>query len=181
MSLTDEAMKSLFGKPFDRNGNTANKGKPAGKLLAKLMSHPYFFKKPPKSTGRETFGKDLLKNILKGRIASTVPEDLIATLTHLTARSIRDAYERFILPEYAIDEVVLSGGGTKNRYLVDLLRELFKPVKVNLSDEYGIPPEAKEAMSFAVLANETLSGNPSNLTRVTGAKRRVILGKITLP
>jgi anhydro-N-acetylmuramic acid kinase len=176
--LIDEAMKTLFKKPFDRDGKTAKKGTPDKKLLRKLLSNPYFKKKPPKSTGRETFGRELLNKILKSRLAS---EDLIATLTHFTALSIKDAYDRFVFPGCKIDEIVLSGGGTKNKYLVGIIRELFSPVKVSLIDDYGIPAQAKEALSFAVLANETLSGKPSNLPMVTGASKKVILGKLTLP
>lgn len=177
--LIDEAMQCLFGKPIDRGGRVAQKGAPDPDLLETLLSHPYFLKKPPKSTGRETFGKEMIEMACKSR--RITPEDLIATFTHLTARSIKEAYERFIIPRHNIREVILSGGGARNGYLLSLLRDLLSPLRIKLIDDYGIPAEAKEALSFAVLANETLSGRPANLPRVTGAQKRVILGSIYMP
>lgn len=178
--LIDEAMMALFGKPFDRGGRTAARGRPHAGLLKRLLGHRYFRTRPPKSTGRELFGSGMLQKILKRR-QRTRPEDLVATLTHLTALSIKDAYERFVFPEHEIREVILSGGGARNSYLVALIREALAPLEVRHVDEFGVPAEAKEAMSFAVLANETLRGRPSSLPRVTGASRAAVLGKITLP
>lgn len=177
--LIDEAMRCLFGKPMDRGGKVARKGVPDAELLETVMNHPYFQKRPPKSTGRETFGRELIEMILKRR--RTQPEDLVATLTHLTARSIRDAYDRFIFPEHRVSEIILSGGGTKNDSLVSLIKEEFAPLKVTAIEDYGIPSEAKEALSFAILANETLSGRPSNLPAVTGAEKKVLLGSVLFP
>ncbi len=177
--LIDEAMNLLFKKPFDKNGLIAKSGRVDTAILKELLSHPYFSKKPPKSTGREVFGRDLLHGISQKKRLR--PEDLIATLTHLTAHSIKLSYERYILRQYNIHEIIIAGGGSRNPYLVSILKEVFKPIEIKPSEAYGIPSQAKEAMSFAILANETLSGNPSNLPRVTGATGRVILGKITLP
>lgn len=179
-SLIDEAMRALFGKPMDRGGKVARKGKPDARLLSRLLGLPYFRKRPPKSTGRETFGSEMLKAIL-ARSRKMRPEDVAATLTHFTARSIKDAYARFVFPKHDVKEVILSGGGARNTFLVGLLREELSPARVKLIDEFGIPAEAKEAMSFAILANETLRGRPSSLPRVTGASRAAVLGKITLP
>jgi anhydro-N-acetylmuramic acid kinase len=179
-SLIDDAMKLLFGKPLDRGGKVAKRGTPDTRLLEKLLGNPYFSKKPPKSTGRETFGAEFLRGVLKQN-KKIRPEDLVATLTHLTARSIRDAYDRFVLPKHHIKEVILSGGGAKNTFLLALLRKQLLPLEVTLVDDFGIPSPAKEAMSFAILANETLRGRPSNLPRVTGASRAAVLGKRTLP
>ncbi|MEJ2323357.1 MAG: anhydro-N-acetylmuramic acid kinase [Nitrospirota bacterium] len=180
MCLVDEAMKALFGKPLDRGGRTARKGKADAGLLGRLRRHRYFRQRPPKSTGRELFGGGMLQKIFK-HYPQVRPEDLVATLTRLTALSIKDAYERFVFPEHKIGEVILSGGGARNDYLVSLLREELSPLKVTLIDELGIPAEAKEALSFAVLANETLRGRPSSLPRVTSASRAAVLGKITYP
>jgi anhydro-N-acetylmuramic acid kinase len=177
--LIDEAMHCLFGKPMDRGGKVARKGSPDAGLLETVLNHPYFQNRPPKSTGRETFGRELVEMILKRR--RTRPEDLVATLTHLTARSIRDAYDKFVFPRHRLSEIILSGGGTKNNRLVSLIREEFAPVRVTLIEDYGIPSGAKEALSFAVLANETLSGRPSNLPAVTGAEKKVLLGSILFP
>jgi anhydro-N-acetylmuramic acid kinase len=178
--LIDEAMKALFGKPFDRGGRIAKKGKPDERLLARLLAHPYFSKRPPKSTGREAFGPAFLKQTF-ARAKTLRSEDIVATLTHLTSRSIADAYGRFILKKHDIREVILSGGGAKNGHLVELLKAELSPIKITLTDELGIPSGAKEAMGFAILANETLRGRPSSLPRVTRASRASVLGRITPP
>jgi anhydro-N-acetylmuramic acid kinase len=179
--LMNDAAKALFGKPFDRGGKIAKKGQPDLKLLERLLGHPYFLKKPPKSTGRETFGSSMLRAIIKNQDRKARPEDIIATLAHLTARSISNAYKKHILRKHKIREVIISGGGARNTFLVEILREEFSPLKITLIDEYGIPAEAKEAMSFAILARETLRGRPSSLPRATGASRAAVLGKITPP
>ncbi len=179
-SLIDEAMRLLFGKPFDRGGRVARGGRADEGLLARLLCHPYFAKKPPKSTGRETFGREMVRAVIDGNRKARA-EDIVATLTRLTARSIADAYQRFILKTTFVEEVILSGGGAKNGYLVELLGQELAPLEIRLTDELGIPAEAKEAMSFAVLANETLSGRPGSLPRATGASRAAVLGKISLP
>jgi anhydro-N-acetylmuramic acid kinase len=177
--MMDAAARAVFGKPFDRGGKIARKGKPDDALLDDLMGLPYFSKKPPKSTGTDVFPLGLINRMLKGK--RIMPEDLLATLAHFTARSIRDAYERFVYPRHRVSEVIVSGGGTRNVYLMELLRDGLGPLPVKAVEEYGIPAGAKEAMSFAALANETLSGNPSNVPSATGALRGVVLGKITPP
>ena len=106
-------------------------------------------------------------------------EDLLCTLTHLTAMSIYDAYARFILPSHVVYMVILAGGGARNGFLVELLKGLFGKIPVVLIDEFGMPAEAREALCFAVLANETLAGNPSNIPAATGAVYPAILGKIS--
>lgn len=176
--LINDAMNLFFKKPYDKNGTIAKTGKVEEGILKNLRSHPYLLKKPPKSTGRELFGRDFLQGFISEKRIR--PEDLIATLTHFTAYSIKNAYDRFILGRHNIHEIIIAGGGSKNVYLVTLLKDLFKPIAINPSDVYGIPATAKEALSFALLANETLSGNPSNLPNVTGASGTAILGKITL-
>lgn len=178
-SLINGAMHLLFKKSYDKNGMIARSGEPDSSILKEFMAHSYFSKKPPKSTGRETFGLNLINTIASRKRIR--PEDLIATLTYFTALSIKNAYDRFILKKYKISEIILSGGGSRNSYLVSLLKELFNPILVTTSDSYGIPAMAKEALCFAILANETISGRPSNLPQVTGASGSAILGKITLP
>jgi anhydro-N-acetylmuramic acid kinase len=103
---------------------------------------------------------------------------MLATITAFTAHSIKDSYDRFVFPQTAIDDIILSGGGCRNDYLVELIRSLFKPTPVFTSDDFGVPSDAKEAIGFAILANETISGNPSNVPSATGARRPVVLGKI---
>jgi anhydro-N-acetylmuramic acid kinase len=119
----------------------------------------------------------------KGGVPKINYADVIATATSLTARSISDAVRRFVLPRGRFSEMVVSGGGAKNptlmAWLANELREL--GVRLRLSDEFGIPSEAKEAVAFAVLAFETWNRRPSNVPSATGAKRGVVLGKLSFP
>ena len=179
-SLLDEAVKILSSgkKSYDYGGKMASGGKIMPFLLRKMLSNPYFRQRPPKSTGRELFGRSLAEDIIR-RNGGAKGADILCTLTHLTARSIYDAYARFILPSNVVERVILAGGGARNGFLVELLKGLFGEVPVVLIDEFGIPAEAREALCFAVLANETLSGNPSNVPSATGAAYPAILGKIS--
>jgi len=178
-ALIDEAMRiwSRNTKTYDRNGSFARSGKCQGHLFKKLSSHPFLKKRPPKSTGREIFGEAMVRDIFSN-YRKTAPADIVSTLTHFTSESIYKA----IVP-YRPDEVIIAGGGTKNRFLVTLLQNKFQEssIPVNNISEYGIPSEAKEALSFAILGYLTLNGMPGNIPSATGAKRAVVLGKITLP
>jgi anhydro-N-acetylmuramic acid kinase len=176
---------------FDKNGRLAANGEIDMNLFRKLQSHPYFDRKPPKSTGREDFGMNLAKKIqIENR--SLKIENLIHTLARLTAWSVADAYLHF-LPQLP-DEVILCGGGADNPTLVKMLQEEFSritseqhgPTQIAIKriDDMGgggIPNKAKEAASFALLAAATLDGIPANLPSVTGATRPVILGIIATP
>ncbi|RJP70161.1 MAG: anhydro-N-acetylmuramic acid kinase [Candidatus Abyssobacteria bacterium SURF_17] len=177
--LIDEFVRAMTRgeKQFDDGGTLARSGKVEEEILRNLLEHPYFALPPPKTTGRELFGAELVRTLL----SATPPEhcaDMLATVTGLTAHSIQMAYERFVFPKTRIDEIILSGGGCRNDYLIELIRALFAPIEVRTSDDYGIPADAKEAVGFAILANETISGNPSNIPTATGARRPVVLGKI---
>lgn len=180
--LMDRIMTLASGgkKRFDRDGKEASKGKVNEALLKELLSDPYFAKSPPKSTGEELFG-----SAAAGRLYGMAPGggitlgDLMATVLMLTVESIALAYERFIFPLHDVREVILSGGGCRNTFLVDKLRQRLGGLKLTTTDDYGIPADAKEAVAFAVLANECISGNSGNLPGVTGAGRRVSLGKIS--
>ncbi len=173
---------------FDRNGRLASRGKVMEGLWRELQGHEYFTRKPPKSTGRELFGMQMAKGILK-KYARARLEDLAATLTRLTAWSIVDAYLHF-LPELP-DEVIVCGGGADNPVLMRMLgeelgmlkSEFTRPVapSVRRIDEFGIPNKAKEAASFALLAAATLDGVPANLPSVTGASRAVVMGVVARP
>ncbi len=188
-SLIDEAM-SLYTKgkrSYDRNGSFARSGRPVKRLLDKLLSHPYFRKIPPKSTGRETFGADMIKkgtDLFSGAVPEnkSVPSshahDIVATFTHLTAITIHNA-----LLKFKPDEIILTGGGVNNKFLVELIHGMFKSngVTINEISIYGIPPQAKEAVSFAILGYQTLNHRPGNIPSVTGARHHALLGKITLP
>ncbi len=162
---------------FDKDGEMAARGRVDTKLLAGLMGHRYFTRRPPKSTGREMFGVEYSTTLYKlAKEDQLEPRDILATVTAFTARSIADAYRRF-LPRQP-DEVILCGGGARNPTLVAMLREELPASRVMVMDELGINADAKEAISFALLARETIRGAAGNIPAATGARRRVVLGKI---
>lgn len=165
---------------YDRDGAIAASGRVDGALLAELMAHPYIRRGLPKCTGREEFGQFFAADLLRSaRDRGIADADTVATATAFTAHAIVDAYRRFISPRHRIDEVILGGGGIHNPVLMATLARLLAPVPVHTHDDHGIPSDAREALSWAILANETLHGHPANVPQVTGATRRVILGKIT--
>jgi anhydro-N-acetylmuramic acid kinase len=168
---------------YDRDGKLALAGRSDDELVASMLQDPFFRRPPPKSTGRERFGAAFVGNLIaQGRARGLGPEDIVATATALTVESIALAYKMFLSPAGPIDEIILSGGGALNPTLVAWLRRRFgSRSRVASSDQYGIPLAAKEAMCFAVLADETVEGRPNNLPSATGASRPVVLGKIVLP
>ncbi len=164
------------GQHFDKDGMTAAAGVPDPKLLAKLLRDKYFRAKPPKTAGREQYGADFVTKLLDTELSS---EDLVATATALTAESIALGVKNFILPEMRVDEVFVSGGGTHNPTLMKFLRKALDPIPVMDTTEVGLDVDAKEAIAFAVMAYETAHARPSNIPFATGAKRSVVLGKLT--
>jgi anhydro-N-acetylmuramic acid kinase len=168
-------------KRYDIDGEIAREGEADKVLLEKLLSDPYFRLKPPKSTGGELFGKRMAMELYSlARDGEITLFDLMATLLELTVESIAISYEHFIFPKWSVSEVICSGGGSRNPILMKRLKERVRNVKISSSDDYGIPVDAKEAIAFAVLANELISGNCTNLPTVTGARSYVPLGKIVL-
>jgi anhydro-N-acetylmuramic acid kinase len=169
---------------YDRNGCWAARGKISEKLLAEMMSHPFLKKRPPKTTGREEFGELFVQKILSSaRQMRLRAEDIVATTTAFTASSIVEAYSRFIFPKLNQAQlnklhVILGGGGAKNPTLRRMLEERVPQVTFLTHEDFGIANSAKEALAFAVLANETLAGRPGNVPSATGAKNAVVLGKI---
>jgi anhydro-N-acetylmuramic acid kinase len=166
-------------KSHDVGGRLADRGKVIEPLLARLLRLPFFRRKPPKSAGRRQFGDWFVKEFFLKRRAKR--EDLLRTATELTTRTIAQALERFVFPQVKIRRLIVSGGGAHNRLLMRRLCELLPHLAVCLSDQYGLPVDAKEAIAFAVLADRTMHGLPGNLPSVTGAERPAILGKIVLP
>ena len=161
---------------YDRDGRLAAAGSIDEELLAELTSHPFLRRKPPKSTGRETFGAAYSDRLYRrARRKGLSPRDLVATVTAFTVSGIAQACRR--LPG-RVDEVILCGGGARNRTLAAWLRQALTPAKVMLTDDFGIDADAKEAVSFAVLAFRTIRGLPGNVPSATGARRPVVLGKI---
>ncbi len=167
----------------DIDGRLAASGHVDPVLLARLQRHPYFASAPPRSTGREQFGEDWLRSILAETNlhfdnGQTV-RNLMATFAALTVWGIVDTYRRFIEPDLPVARVMVSGGGSRNPILMAGLAAAFAPVPVQPSDNFGLPVDAKEAIAFAILASDRVDGRPTNLPSVTGAERRVLLGKIT--
>jgi anhydro-N-acetylmuramic acid kinase len=178
--VVDSLMHEFYGKPFDQSGKTAASGVVSLDLFDRMVRHPYLRARPPKSTGREEFGDVFVHNLLRsGRRYDR--EDIVATASQFTAFAVYDGYRRFVAKRMRVDEVIVSGGGVRNRFFIDELRRYFSGARVRLVDEFGISSDAKEAVCFAILAHETIAGHPGNLPGVTGAQKRVVLGKICRP
>lgn len=166
-------------RTYDRDAKSAREGKLLPELLNSLLTDPYFRVRPPKSAGREQYGREYVARLLDwGRAHRAKPEDLIRTATVFTALSIVDAWNRFVTPKVHITKLIVSGGGAHNPLLMTQLAALLKGVNVLTSGQVGIPEDAKEAFAFAILAYETFHRRPSNLPSATGAKRPAILGKV---
>jgi anhydro-N-acetylmuramic acid kinase len=184
---------------YDRDGTLAAAGTVDVALLDELMRDPYLAAPPPKTTGRERYGIAFARRLLEEDRASRIAHrasgegerssagtpdlgqrgrDLIATATALTARSIAEAYRRWLPP---LDEVLVGGGGSRNPTLMGMLREELAPVPVVPVEDYGVDARAKEAMAFALLAHDALEGLPTNVPSATGARRAVTLGKLVPP
>ncbi len=161
----------------DHDGTMARKGQIDATLLAEALSHPYFLHHPPKTTGRELFGDTFASTLIADGIGrGLTPEDIIATLTAITVESIAGAYRAFGPTQ--IDEVLVSGGGSRNSFLMESLQVALPETKVMPSGMSGLAAEAKEAVMFALLGHEALHGRPANLPHCTGATQTVVLGKI---
>jgi anhydro-N-acetylmuramic acid kinase len=179
--VMDGVMQALFRRRFDRDGKVAAAGQVNEQVIGRLMRAAFFRQRPPRTAGREEFGREYVARFLR-LCRSPIAADVVATATALTARSIRDAVQRFVLPrQKSYRELIVSGGGAKNPALMGTLREELAPLGIVLrfSDEFGVPAEAKEAVAFAVLAYETWHGRPSNVPSATGARRAAVLGKIS--
>jgi anhydro-N-acetylmuramic acid kinase len=182
--VIDAVTQRLFKRAFDDEGRIAAAGKVIEPVLIRLLAKPFFRAKPPKTAGREEFGRDFVREFVR-LCGGARKQDVVATATALTARSIADAVDHFVLRtarhKRSFQELILSGGGAKNATLVRMLAENLAPrgIVVRFSDEFGLPSEAKEAIAFAVLAYETWHRRPSNIPSATGASRPAILGKIS--
>jgi anhydro-N-acetylmuramic acid kinase len=155
---------------YDRDGRIARSGKIHARMLEAMLSDPYFALVPPKSAGREQFGHEFSS----GLIATGIPiDELIATATEFTARSIANAVQSFD----KIAELIASGGGIHNRQIMRRLRELLPNLAIVTTASHGVDPDAKEAIAFAILAHEFVKGRAANIPSATGARRAVILGK----
>lgn len=178
----DEACRRLFGVEYDEGGRVAARGRVDEGVLAELLKHGFFGMEPPKSTGREMFGMQFVEEFLAAH-PQMDPEDAVATLTEFTAASVADACERFVAPRLdgELDELIVGGGGAHNATLVTRIAARMPNTHVCTQDELGYSSDAKEAVAFAVLGNQTLSGRPSNVPSATGACESVVLGSVINP
>ena len=182
--LMDALMLELYRKPMDRSGAIAATGIVLQPALDKAMRNPFFRKAPPRTAGREQFGREYAASFLAHcRQLSKRKQDAVATATALTAVSIADAYTRFAATKMgnAPVDFIVSGGGARNLTLMQQLTQLLKPqgCRVTSIDALGMPAEAKEAAAFALLAWQTWHHRPGNVPSATGAHRPAILGQVT--
>jgi anhydro-N-acetylmuramic acid kinase len=181
--VIDALMEKLFGRSYDRDGRVAASGKVIEPVAARLLKAPFFRQRPPRTAGREEFGREYVRSFLR-LCRGKNRHDIVATATALTARSIADAVRGFVVRKReGYREMIVSGGGAKNPTLMAMLGNELAPLGIGLrfSDEFGVPGEAKEALAFAILAYETWHQRPSNVPSATGAKRAAILGKVSFP
>ena len=193
--VIDAVTEKLFGQPFDRGGRIAASGEMIESVVASILRRPFFRGEPPKTAGREEFGREFVAEFLRA-CGRANRQDVVTTATALTARSIAEAVRRFVIPNptsrkrgekwgiptnSSYREIILSGGGVRNATLMAMLAELLAPMGIvtRFSDEFGLPSAAKEAVAFAVLAYQTWHRRPSNVPSATGAKRAAVLGKIS--
>jgi anhydro-N-acetylmuramic acid kinase len=164
---------------YDQGGEIARRGRVDPALLSELLAHPFLALPPPRSTGREAFGAAYLAPLLQRMAGRT--DDLQATLTRFVAEAIFRSYVELVFPRARPSEVLVSGGGVHNDVLMQHLGELFRPLPVSSTTRVHVDPDAKEAIAFAILANETCHGLAGNLPRATGASGARVLGKIVPP
>ena len=179
--LIDALTDRLFQQPYDRNGRIASRGNVVDTVVRTVLREAFFHKRPPKTTGREQFGAEFADRFLR-LCGNAKNEDIIATATALTSAAIILALKRFVLQQdKRYKELIVSGGGTRNRTLMKMLQAGLIEFGITLrhSDDFGLPSQAKEAAAFALLAYETWHRRPSNIPSATGAKRLAILGKIS--
>ncbi len=177
--MIDYCAQKFFGQKYDKDGNIAGSGNVCESWLDCLLQDEYYYISPPKTTGREYFSNKYIENILK--TAPSEPCDILATLTALTAKTIVQAYERFVYPIVVPDTVVIGGGGAYNKTLMRFLRSyLPKRMELKTHEDYGISNNFKETAAFALLGYCNYYNIPNNLPSCTGAERRVVLGKVSM-
>jgi anhydro-N-acetylmuramic acid kinase len=178
--VIDGIMEQRSGRHrMDRNGATAGRGKVNDELLRRLMRHPFVRRAPPKTTGREAFGQYFVQEFVRSAKRLNLRfQDVLATATAFTARSIAFNCRRFILSKAELREVIVGGGGTRNATLMAMLKEALAPTPVLTFEAFNVDSKAIEAMAFALLAYEAILGAPNNLPTATGARRFVVMGKI---
>jgi len=179
--VIDAITEKLFGRPYDKNGAIAGRGQPVEAAVRRALRHRYFAEQPPKTAGREQFGREFAQAVQRW-CGKARREDVVVTATAITARSIGQALQRFVITKDSrYRDYVVAGGGVNNRTLMRMLAEQIIPLNLRLRrmEDFGVPSEAKEAVAFAVLAYQTWHKRPSNLPSATGAKKAAILGSVS--
>lgn len=166
--LIDDVAKRFLRKEYDEDGKLAKKGKILNSMFSKLLDLDYFKIQPPKSTGREVFNLNLIQDFINEDSC-----DLLRTLTELTATTIADNVKNY---SPKCEELIISGGGYKNSFLIELIESKLESVNILSTDDFGLPTDAKEAVCFAYLAYLHIKGKTGNLPKVTGSSKKVILG-----
>ncbi len=174
--ITDGTMQ------FDENSELARQGTICEPLLQQWLSHPFFALTPPKTTGREMFGTTFTDTYWQQIHEHNISDyDGLATLTALTVGSIAQYYADYVMVKTPLDGLYVSGGGARNPLMMRGLSDAFAPILVVDVSETGMSGDAKEAIAFAILANEAVHGNCSNVPNATGASCRKVLGKFVCP
>lgn len=179
--LIDGVVRRLSGGTldYDADGAWASSGTVHQTLLKRLLGHPFFRRPFPRSAGQEEFGSRLVDDILvEAERDGIAPPDLVATVSSLSVEAVVGGLEATILSRHPVDEILLCGGGARNRWLREALGTRLAPRPVLTTDDIGFPAEAVEATAFAILAHLTITGQPGNLASATGARHGVPLGKI---
>ncbi|MEK8215892.1 MULTISPECIES: anhydro-N-acetylmuramic acid kinase [unclassified Paenibacillus] len=182
--VIDQTVYLLSGgqMSYDDGGSWAAQGTPDEVLVDQMLQHPYFALKPPKSTGREVFGKAYAEQFVSlTRARGLNDADIVATATAFTARTIAEGYVRYVFPVCQIDEVIVSGGGAHNAALLAMLQQQLPEQAVITSSVLGFSDDAKEAIIFALLGNDFMHGVANNLPSATGASRPTVMGKLAFP
>ncbi|HKR29874.1 MAG TPA: anhydro-N-acetylmuramic acid kinase, partial [Terriglobales bacterium] len=185
--VIDACAQRLFGKSYDRGGTFANRGKVIESVLKQTLAHPFFRRKPPKTAGREEFGREFVSHLLS-LCGNADKHDVLATATALTANSIVIGLEQALAITRISTPItgtggdyVVSGGGAANNTLIRMTSAQVEPLgfRVLTSDVLGMPSQAKEAAAFALLAYQTWNRRAGNVPTATGAKKPAVLGKIS--
>jgi anhydro-N-acetylmuramic acid kinase len=164
---------------YDRDARIARTGEAIPQLLEELLRDPYLREHPPKTAGREQFGRAFAERLIawaKKRRARA--DDVLCTATIFTSLSIADAFRRFIFPRSRVHDLIVAGGGARNPLLMAQLAAALPGLEIAPANAWGVPAEAKEAFAFAVLAYEAFHGRPNNLPSATGATRAAVMGKL---
>lgn len=176
--MIDYAMRLLYDLSYDEKGAIARSGERIERLYNQIMQHPYFNQKPPKSTGREQFGDQQTMKWIKPFLDHP-KADIIRTLSDVVIDSIVESYQHHLLPNHELKDIIMCGGGAHNDFVIEGIRQGLPEIEVKMIEDLGYDSDAKEALAFIILGNQTIHHQPSNVPSATGAKRHAILGQIS--